>query len=207
MCNNLAEKTSGIQLRQYVNDIAKELFRKSIHLCTVFIPLLLARVYYPVIISLSLVVVLYTITEILRIKGHYVPIISVITQTAARKRDENKFVLGPVTLAVGVIITALCFDPLPASIGITALALGDGLASLAGKMCGKVAIPFTKGKTAAGSVTCFTAIFVATFFITQNSEISLVIACAGMIIEVMPLKDFDNLLIPVLLAALYQFLF
>ncbi|HOS30382.1 MAG TPA: phosphatidate cytidylyltransferase, partial [Treponemataceae bacterium] len=58
----------------------------------------------------------------------------------------------------------------------------------------------------AGSVTCFAAIFVATFFITQDSELSLVIACAGMLIEVLPLKDFDNLLIPIALASLAQFL-
>lgn len=55
-------------------------------------------------------------------------------------------------------------------------------------------------------MTCFAAIFVATFFITQDSELSLVIACAGMLIEVLPLKDFDNLLIPIALASLAQFL-
>jgi len=206
MCHYTAEKSSGIQLRRYANDIAKELFRKSIHLCTVFVPLLLEAAYRPVLISLSFILVFYIITELLRINGITVPIISTVTQTAARKRDENKFVLGPVTLASGVLITALFFDPVPASIGICALALGDGLASLAGKMCGKVAIPFTNGKTAAGSVTCFAAIFVATFFITQDSELSLVIACAGMLIEVLPLKDFDNLLIPIALASLAQFL-
>ena len=206
MCHYTVEKSSGIQLRRYANDIAKELFRKSIHLCTVFVPLLLASAYYPVLILLSCILVFYIITELLRINGFTVPVISAVTQAAARKRDENKFVLGPVTLASGVLITALLFEPVPASIGICALALGDGLASLAGKMCGKVAIPFTNGKTAAGSVTCFAAIFVATFFITRDSELSLVIACAGMLIEVLPLKDFDNLLIPIALASLAQFL-
>ncbi len=206
MCHYTVEKASGIQLRRYANDIAKELFRKSIHLCTVFVPLLLEAAYYPVLIGLTIIIVLYIFTEMLRINGHLVPLISAVTQAAARKRDENKFVLGPVTLAVGVLITAILFEPIPSYIGICALALGDGLASLAGKMCGKVAIPFTNGKTAAGSVTCFAAIFVATFFITRNSELSLVIACAGMLIEVLPLKDFDNLLIPVFLAFLAQFL-
>ena len=206
MCHYTVEKTSGIQLRRYANDIAKELFRKSIHLCTVFVPMLLEAAYVPILIALACVVVLYCITEAARVNGHYVPFISAITQAAARKRDENKFVLGPVTLAVGVLLTALFFEPTPAYIGICALALGDGLASLAGKMCGKVAIPFTNGKTAAGSVTCFAAIFISTFFITRDSELSLVIACAGMLIEILPLKDFDNLLIPVLLASLAQFL-
>lgn len=206
MCHYTVEKTSGIQIRRYANDIAKELFRKSIHLCTVFVPLMLQKSYYPVIISLFCVVVLYIITETLRLNGHTVPLVSAVTQAAARKRDENKFVLGPVTLAVGVLVTALLFEPIPSSIGICALALGDGLASLAGKICGKVAIPFTNGKTAAGSVTCFAAIFVSTFVITRDSELSLVIACAGMLIEILPLNDFDNLLIPIALACLAQFL-
>ncbi len=206
MCQYRAEKISGIQIRRYANDIVKEIFRKSIHLCTVFIPLLLEVAYTKVLVALAFVVVCYCITELLRIRGHRVPLITAITQAAARKRDENKFVLGPVTLALGVLVTALFFESTPAYIGICALALGDGLASLAGKMCGKVSIPFTNGKTAAGSVTCFAAIFISTFFITRDSELSLVIACAGMLIEILPLKDFDNLLIPVLLAALAQFL-
>ncbi len=206
MCQYTVENTSGIQLRRYANDIAKELFRKSIHICTVFVPFLLEKAYFPVLIALSSVLVLYVLTEFLRIKGYSVPVISAVTQAAARKRDENKFVLGPVTLAAGVLITAVFFKSIPAAVGICGLALGDGLASLAGKMCGKVAIPFTNGKTAAGSVTCFAAIFVSTFFITRNSELSLVIACAGMIIEILPMKDFDNLFIPILLALLTQFL-
>ena len=41
MCNYVGKKRSGIILRRYANDIAKELFRKVIHLCAAFIPFFL----------------------------------------------------------------------------------------------------------------------------------------------------------------------
>jgi len=197
---------SGITYRQYANDIAKELFRKSIHLCSAFIPLLLNYFYWPVIIALSIIVTLYSIAEFARINGKTVPIISAVTAAAARKRDENRFVLGPVTLSLGIILCALLCKPNAAAIGIYALAFGDGLASLAGKLFGKIHIPLTQGKTAAGSLTCFTAIFISSYLAGKDVRAALIIASVGMFIEVLPLKDFDNIIIPVVLGRLAQFL-
>lgn len=197
---------TGITYKQYANDIAKELFRKSIHLCSALIPLLLRYCYWFVIAGLSIVVILYTIAEFARLHGKTVPFVSAITAAAARKRDENKFVLGPVTLSIGIILCALFWEPLPASIGIYALAFGDGLASLAGKLYGKIHIPFTKGKTAAGSLTCFAAIFISAYLAGKDATAALIIAAAGMFIEVLPLKDFDNVIIPVVLGGLAQYL-
>ncbi|WP_407428586.1 diacylglycerol/polyprenol kinase family protein [Treponema sp.] len=131
--------------------------------------------------------------------------ISDITAAAARKRDENKFVLGPVTLVLGVIIAGCVWKENPAAAGIYALAFGDGLASLAGKTFGKIRIPYTYGKTAEGSLTCFLAIFCSCFLVTQNSYTALLAACFGAFVEVLPLKDFDNLVIPVLIGGIVTF--
>jgi dolichol kinase len=149
----------------------------------------------------------YCIAEALRYRGITVPLISAITAAAARKRDENTFVLGPVTLAVGIIITALFFEPEPARIGILGFALGDGLASLMGKCYGKTPIPFVRGKTCVGSLTCFAAVFISTYAVTKNAGVSLINAFTGMALEILPLKDYDNLLLPVALAALNQYVF
>lgn len=194
---NYAEK---ILRQKQIREIKKEIFRKTIHLCTAFIPLFLDRFYWPIIILLSLVLVAYIICEFLRIKGITVPIISKITDIASRKRDENRFVLGPVTLALGVLITALCFPSMPAKIGILALALGDGLASLFGKVFGHVYIPLTSGKTVAGSLTCFIAIFLSTWVCSGNVVCALFVGIAGMLIEVFPMKNYDNLALPILVA-------
>lgn len=188
---------NGILTRQRLNDIAKEVFRKSIHMCSSLIPLVLRYYYVQALVALSIVTVVYVFAELIRLKGKSVPFFSVITIAAARKRDENKFVLGPVTLSLGIIITALLYPLLPATVGIYALAFGDGLASLSGKLFGKVYIPFTSGKTVAGSLTCFTAIFLSSYIATKNASIALILASCGMFIEVLPLKDFDNVIIPI----------
>ena len=188
----LNEFFTGVLLKQRGLDIRKEIFRKSIHLCTAFVPFFLARFYFTTLGLLMLCLVFYCIFEFLRLGGKKVPFISAITAAAARKRDENKFVMGPVTLVLGIISAAILWKQIPAAVGIYALGFGDGLASLVGKLCGRIRIPFTNGKTVAGSLACFSA--------------ALVIGFAAMAIELLPLKDFDNLFIPVLTGGLAQFI-
>lgn len=202
------EYTTGVILKQKRISIFKEVFRKTIHLCSSFIPSLLAFAYWPVIGLLCLALAGYSTAEFLRLKGINVPVISKITAVAARKRDENKFVLGPVTLVIGILFAALLWKPEAARIGIYALAFGDGLASLVGKLIGRVHIPGTHGKTAAGSLTCFFAVFVSSFVVGQNALVSLILGFTAMIIEVIPMTDFDNIVIPVAVGGLAQlFLF
>jgi len=192
----------GIELKKQLISLRKEFFRKTIHICTAFVPTMLHFAYIPTLICLFFAGVSYIVAEKLRSAGHEIPLISDITAAAARKRDENKFVLGPVTLVLGVLLASLLWEEIPAACGIYALAFGDGLASLAGKTLGKIHIPYTHGKTAEGSLTCFAAIFSSCFFVTQNCQIALVVATAGALFEVLPLKDFDNLIIPVLIGGI-----
>ena len=197
----------GIIERQRLNAIIKELFRKSIHICSSFVPLFLSFAYWPVICLLVLAVVVYTVSEILRARGINIPLISKITEIAARKRDENRFVLGPVTLVCGILAAALLLPLDCARVGIFALSFGDGLASLMGKLFGKIPIPGAHGKTVAGSLTCFIAVFVSTFCCCQNCLLSLIVATCAMFIEVLPLADFDNLIIPPAIGVIYYSLF
>ena len=192
----------GIELKNQFTSLRKEFFRKTIHICAAVVPLLLHIARVPTILCLCAAGILYIIAESLRTNGHEIPLISDITAAAARKRDENKFVLGPVTLVAGIIAASVLWDERAAAVGILALAFGDGLASLAGKTFGKIRVPCTHGKTVEGSLTCFAAIFCSTFFVTQDCRLSLLVAVTGALIEVLPLKDFDNLIIPVLLGGI-----
>ena len=193
----------GIIERQRLNAIFKELFRKSIHICSSFVPLFLKLAYWPVIGLLILALIAYTVCELLRTKNINIPLISKITEIAARKRDENHFVLGPVTLVCGILIAALLLPLDCARAGIFALAFGDGLASLMGKLFGKITIPGAHGKTAAGSLTCFFAVFISTFCCCGNCFITLCVALCGMFIEILPLSDFDKLIMPPAIGLLY----
>lgn len=192
-------RENGIYLKKRMNYLWKEFFRKTIHLCTAFVPLFLHVAKVPVLALLALTGIFYCVAERMRFLGHEIPVVSVVTATAARKRDENRFVLGPVTLVCGIILAAVLWDEQCAAMGILSLAFGDGCASLAGKCFGKVKIPFSGGKTACGSLACFLAIYVATFCVAKNTFLALVLALLGALVEVLPLKDFDNLLIPVLI--------
>ena len=186
--------------------ILKELFRKSIHLCSSIIPFLLAAFYWYTILGLLAVVILYYFCELARLEGYTVPVISLITETAARQRDESKFVLGPVTLVLGIVLAALVLPLSCAKIGIFALAFGDGLASLAGRLFGRIKLPFTGGKTLEGSLTCFIAVFISTYIVTGLSLVSAVVALTTMLIEVLPLGDWDNMIIPVAAGGVYYLL-
>lgn len=203
MDNNISY---GIVARQRLNSLLKELFRKTIHICSSFVPLFLGLFYWPVIGLLVFALFAYSLCEILRLKGHTIPVVSKITEVAARKRDENKFVLGPVTLVIGILIAALSLPLDCARIGIFALAFGDGLASLVGKVIGRVTIPGAKGKTVAGSLACFFAVFIATFACCKNTFVSLIIAVSAMFIEVLPLADLDNVIIPISIGTIFYFI-
>lgn len=197
----------GIDVNKSLASLKKEIFRKSIHICTAFVPLVFHFYGNVVVVLLVLAGIFYFVSEILRQKGISVPLISLITVTAARKRDEDKIVFGPVTLVLGVVLALLLWQEKFAVAGILALALGDGFASLAGKTFGRIQLPFTGGKTAAGSITCFFAIYSSSFIVLKNTEISLILAAAGTVIEGLPLKDFDNVFIPLILGGMAQGLF
>ncbi|MBQ2080982.1 MAG: phosphatidate cytidylyltransferase, partial [Treponema sp.] len=113
---------------------------------------------------------------------------------------------GPVTLVLGIILAALLWKEAAAAAGIFALAFGDGLASLSGKLLGQTKVPLTRGKTAAGSLTCFLAIFITSFLVSKNAGVALCLAGTGMFMELLPLKDFDNVIIPVAIGGMYTLL-
>ncbi|MEL3905512.1 MAG: SEC59/DGK1/VTE5 family protein [Treponema sp.] len=186
----------------HVDELLIELFRKSIHLSSAFITVFAERWYTATIAGIIALTAVYCISEQLRMRNVNICCIAKITQYAARPRDKGKFVLGPVTLAVGVLITLLVFPPHTAKIAVFALAFGDGLASLIGKRFGKRHLHVAKDKTFAGSFTCFTAVFISSLAVSRSFWKSLVLAAAAALIEMLPLKDYDNLLIPLAIGVL-----
>lgn len=197
----------GITFLQYRNSILKEVVRKSIHICSSIVPFFLNVAYMPTLACLGVVLVIYCVSEFLRLHSVEVPVIAKITAVAARKRDENKFVKGPVTLVLGIIICAMFWQSRAVAIGIYALAFGDGFASLFGKLFGRVHIPGTKGKTVVGSLVCFFAVFVSSFLVCHNTLYAYILAFIAMIIEVLPLGDFDNILIPIIVGGIAEKVF
>jgi dolichol kinase len=139
----------------------------------------------------------YAVMEILRLEGRKIPVISSVTVMVSRTRDTG-FVMGPVTLGIGALLALLLYPPKAAAIAVYALAFGDGLSSLTGKLFGRFRPAFLFGKSIEGSLTCFAATFLAGFLVSRNLFVSTVAAVIATITEALPLKDYDNLAIPLL---------
>ncbi len=141
-------------------------------------------------------ILLYSFAEMLRLRGKTVFLISRLTRLSERRRDRGHFVLAPVTLGFGAVLALALYPEPAASIAIYALAFGDGLSSLFGKIFGTIRIPFTGGKSVEGSFTCFIAVFVSSFIVLQDLRFAVLIALFSTLLEALPTKDFDNLVLP-----------
>jgi phytol kinase len=194
-------------MRAISEEVRIEILRKGIHLFIAFVPAIASISLGLAVGLLSGGVLFYAACERLRMEGFSVPLISKVTALAARRRDGNGFVLGPVTLGLGALLSLLLYPNPAASIAIYALAFGDGLSSLIGKTFGSLRIPFTGGKSVEGSLTCLIAVFVASCAVTGDVLRSFVIAVAATVVEAAPTKDFDNVILPVSVGAIATLLF
>ena len=100
-------------------------------------------------------------------------------------------------IGLGALLALMLYPERAAFIAIYALAFGDGISSIAGKLFGRREIPFTGGKTFAGSLACFMTVFLAACILYGNVPVAFCIALTATVLEALPAKDFDNVLIPV----------
>ena len=185
-------------------EIKTEALRKSIHFLIAFTPLLAALSYPFAVLALSFGTLGYAVMEWLRLSGVQVPLVSTLTRMACRQRDLQSFVLGPVTLGLGALLALLLFPFPAASIAIYALAFGDGLASLAGKLYGRLRPAFLFGKSVEGSLACFAAAFAAAALVSRSPVASFAIALTAAASEALPLEDYDNIVLPLAVGIVAQ---
>jgi len=173
-----------------------EFVRKSLHLLIAIVPVL-ASANLPATLALLAFGTLFSpFAESTRRHGNPILVVSDLTVIASQDRDKAGFVLGPVTLGLGAMISLLLYPEPAASIAIYALAFGDGLAALVGRVIGGPRIPFLQGKTFSGSFACFAAVFAMAYSVSHRPSESLVIAAAATVLEGIPTGNFDNIVIP-----------
>jgi phytol kinase len=173
-----------------------EIVRKSLHFMIALVPLLATVNMTATLFLLALGTMFYAFAETSRRAGRPVRVVSDITLIASREGEKGKFVLGPITLGLGAMLALILYPEPAASIAIFALAFGDGVASLAGKVFRGPTIPFTRGKTVSGTVACFLAVFAVTMQVTARPLESLAIAATAAILEAIPAGNFDNIVVP-----------
>jgi len=174
-----------------------ELVRKCIHILIALVPGLAAMNLSHTALLLMGGILFYTWAEGMRFVGFSTPFISSVTKAVLRKREQDCFALGPVTLGLGALLVLLLFPPKAAAIAIYVLAFGDSAATLVGKFFGRIRPAFLAGKSIEGSLTCFAASTLCGFLVCGDLKIALAAGIVSMVVEALPLGDFDNLLLPV----------
>lgn len=187
-------------------EVRTELIRKSIHFLIALTPSLASLDRGFTVVALAAGTLVYAYAESARFAGVKVPIISAVTAIASRDRDRGRFVLGPVTLGLGAMLSLLLYPDPAASIAIYALAFGDGLASLVGKLMGRIRPAFLLGKSLEGSAACFIAVGLVTYRITGNVRTAFFAALVATFVEALPLEDYDNIALPLAVGFTVQLL-
>jgi phytol kinase len=186
------------QLRTYSSLSNGEILRKAIHIsgfavCFVHIYIFNGRL---VVLSLFLVTILYVLSELARTKEINVPVFSTITRKAVVSNPEiNHFVTAPISFSMGIILSLFIFPTYVAYASIAVLTLGDGFASIFGKIFGKTPLFFNRKKKLEGTICGFTCAFLgSTLFVSPLK--ALVVAAVGMLAECLPSPIDDNLVTP-----------
>jgi dolichol kinase len=168
----------------------------------------MAAFNYPATVVLLAAGILgYVQMESLRVAGLRIPLVSMVTDMASRPRDRGRFVLGPVTLGLGALLALVMYPSPAASIAIYALAFGDGFASLVGRFLGRVRPAFLRGKSLEGSLACFAAVLVAAYGVSRDHRVALTAAITATVTEALPLEDYDNLALPLVVGLAVSIVF
>ena len=143
------------------------------------------------------VLVLYLLSESLRLSGRELPLFTSITRLASSVVERRNIVTTPVWYALGILLTISLFPFRYAVIGVTTLTVGDPVASAAGHLFdGSTRYHFNKAKSLNGSLAGLTAALIVCLILFGPSP--LLLGClAGMLVESLPLPLNDNITIPI----------
>jgi len=174
------------------------LFRETIHVAGFFVPVFtmyLGLLNLQVAFWISMVTLVYIASELARMLGLNVPILSKITWHAAIQPEIHEFVTAPIFFAVGITLSLIIFPPPVNYAAIAVFTLGDGFATIFGKKIGKHAFFYNKGKKVEGTIIGFVCAFLGALVFASPGK-ALVGAAVGMVVESLPTPVNDNITIP-----------
>lgn len=191
-----------------------ELVRKCLHMMIAFLPLITAYSFLLAYVLLGTGILVYTFSEYIRLKycsrglcTHWATrIINRTTEFAARGHEQDHFIASPLTLAAGALLTISFFPETPMKIGIFALAFGDTAAALVGRLFPLHSVPGLKGKSVGGVLGCLTVSIGTIWLVSNDLTVALVCGVTATLVELMPLRAYDNVCIPVVVASVAMLL-
>jgi dolichol kinase len=182
--------------------VKTEILRKSLHLLIVCVPTLTAINYTATLLLLINGILVYVLLESLRLSGRNIPVFSYLIDRASRPRDRGHFVYGPVTLGAGALLVLVLYPKPVAAVAVYALGFGDGFAAIVGTRYGCRRPAYLLGKSIEGSLTCFFIVFCSSYAVLRQFTAAAAAALMAMLVEALPLDDFDNIAIPIMVASI-----
>lgn len=139
--------------------------------------------------------IIYFISECLRINGYSFPLFGGITRSSIRKLEERGFAFGAITLILGTGLCLLFFPIVIASTVIWIVAFADTATAIVGMSLGNHRIPYNIKKVSKVHVQPGLSLFCGWIYLPLVP--ALLTAFFSSIIESLPLKSLDNLVIPI----------
>ncbi len=165
----------------------------------VFSRIFLGQLFNSIILGIAILI--YSGSEVLRLKRVHIPIFHTITKICAKRGEAKDIIIAPILFMGGLLILNF-FDQLVYTIGSIALIIGDGFAGLIGKHFGKHKVFWSDRKSWEG----FSAFAISTFFyylIFLNPVFALALSIVGAFLESL-LREYDNLFLPIVMGFLIK---
>jgi dolichol kinase len=184
-------------------ELKKEVWRKILHMGVILVLPIAALSKGILVLFIVGLAILYLVHESYAQDGGSIPLITPAIQKAKRL-SERKIAQSPFLMGTGVLITVLIFPLMPAAAGLMQLAFADMAAALVGILWGRHKLPHSPQKSWEGTAAFFVMALVL-MGLFYPIPVSILLALVGAVIESLPYKDWDNLFIPVGVAAIASF--
>lgn len=179
-----------------------EYARKAVHLLALLVPLLSELTSKTLVLAaLSIITIVYVLGEVLRLKGHGLPIITPFTLKMSRPEEKTSFIIRPAYFAIGIILALVLYPSAIAYASICIGAVGDSTAAIVGERFGHRRI--VRRKTVEGFAAGLTAAFLLASFLVSPFT-ALLGALGAMVMELLDVPD-DNLTMPIVAGAFMTF--
>lgn len=187
-------------------DIKYEIFRKFFHIFSLIILVFYGINFWIGLASNILFMILYLSSEVFRITKKKILFFKNISNIILKSRKilPNKVSFPPVLLFLGILISyCLVMGPFN-YIGIFSVCLGDGFASLAGKLI--PSFKLVNGKTVSGSFVVFCATFFSYYYFFPYLTAALILGILAVLVELFDVENYDNLFLPLVVSTSSYFL-
>lgn len=173
----------------------REVVRKAVHGGGFFfLPVLLwNRTAFTVLVCIFLIV--YLIIEWGERRGFRIPGLTQLTEISKRESESGKISRGAIYLVLSSLVLPYLFGAHAAAIGLAQIYTADVTSTLIGIRWGKRKLPYSPKKSWLGSAAFLVTAFAASLFFIPWPQ-ALLLAFLGTVVESLPIREADNLTVP-----------